>query len=221
MNSKQTAAQLRRPSGEEAVDTAYGMNEANGSLNRRCIELLDVRDSESVLEIGPGNGAFAPNIIGSANNVSYAGIDWSGEMVAEARRINEELVTQGVADFHQGSSNHISFDSGMFDKVMAVHTLYFWDRPGDHFSEIRRVMKSSGMFCIAFGDRDFMSGLPFVSHGFELYDVAEVRTMLHAAGFHEIAVEQYREQGLSNSGEVVDKLINIITCRTPLAATDD
>lgn len=212
MDSRTLASQLRHPSGEHASEVALNMNSANGELNLKCINFLNLQNSESLLEIGPGNGAFAKDIVKRADNLSYTGVDWSSDMVAEAKCINEDIVTLGQATFQQGNSSQLNFDSNIFDKVLTVHTLYFWDKPLEHLVEIRRVMKPQGLFCLAFGDSSFMKGLPFVPYGFELYDKELACSLLQEAGFRLLNAEYYVEQGLSNTGEVVDKIINIIIC---------
>lgn len=212
MKSQLLASQLRCPDGAEAPEVAQRMNEANRSVNHNCIELLQIKTSDSVLEIGPGNGAFAFDITNLAENVSYVGLDWSTAMVDEAERLNETLVRMGRAQFRQGNSEHIPFEAGSFDKVLTVHTLYFWEQPTKHLAEIRRVLKPYGLFCIAFGDRAFMKDLPFVPYGFELYDNAMASSLLQSAGFRLVDTHQYRERGRSNTGDLVDKITNILVC---------
>ena len=212
MEPQKVASQLRCPSGEEAPEVAQRMNESNYSLNQKCIGLLQLRASDSVLEIGPGNGAFVGDIINVAEDITYMGLDWSAEMVAEAQRINERLVTLGCVQFEQGNSQHLPFESGIFDKVFTAHTLYFWENPSEHLAEIRRVMKPLGLFCIAFGDRTFMENLSFVSYGFELYDESTANALLRSSGFRVIETYQHHERGRSNAGNIVDKIINVIVC---------
>ncbi|MAA62456.1 UNVERIFIED_ORG: methyltransferase family protein [Idiomarina abyssalis] len=212
MDPHTLASQLRHPSGEHAAEVALNMNSANGQLNVKCINLLNLQHSESLLEIGPGNGVFAADIIKRADNLSYTGVDWSADMIAEAKRMNEDIVTSGQATFQQGNSSQLNFDSNVFDKILTVHTLYFWDKPLEHLAEIRRVLKPQGLFCLAFGDSSFMKDLPFVPYGFELYDKELACNLLQESGFRLLNAEYYVEQGVSNTGEVVDKIINIIIC---------
>jgi len=189
------------------------MNESNSGVNRACIALLRMQPGDRVLEIGPGNGAFVADIVGAAPDVSYAGLDLSEDMVHEAEDRNGELVAAGRAVFRQGSSDQLPFDTGVFDKALTVHTLYFWEEPDAHLEEIRRVLKPGGLFCIGFGDREFMQDLPFVPYGFTLYDAVEAKTLLEASGFRVLQRQKLQERGRSNTGEVVDKVINILLCR--------
>lgn len=126
--------------------------------------------------------------------------------------LNAHLVKTGRAYFHQGSSDRLPFQAKRFDKVLAVHTLYFWEKPADHLAEICRVMKPSSRFCMAFGDRSFMKDLPFAPYGFRLYDEAEAIALLRCSGFQILEKCQYQEKGLSNTGDPVDKFIHIVVC---------
>ncbi|MBU2708069.1 class I SAM-dependent methyltransferase [Zooshikella marina] len=213
MNPKEIATQLRCPSGKKAPEIAQQMNQANYQINNKCINLLHITVNDHILEIGPGNGAFAQKVIESATNVSYKGLDWSSAMVNEAKIHNQQLIASNNASFHQGSSSAIPFSSSSFNKALAIHTLYFWDSPFLHFAEIHRVMKKDGLFCIAFGDKSFMKDLPFSPFGFNLYHSKEVEQLLAIAGFQVQTVQQYYETGLSNTGATVEKLINVILCR--------
>ncbi|AGH81173.1 SAM-dependent methyltransferase [Psychromonas sp. CNPT3] len=213
MQPQEIASQLRCPSGAEATDVAKKMNISNYSLNKKCIGLLQLKASDSVLEIGPGNGTFVADIINVAKDITYMGVDWSAEMVVEARSINEHLINIGIVQFQQGNSQQLAFESHIFDKVFTAHTIYFWDDPSEHLAEIRRVLKPSGLLCIAFGNCKFMKDLAFVEYGFELYDPLKAIKLLHSSGFSIIETYQHKERGRSNAGDIVDKVIDILVCK--------
>ena len=212
MKADALAAQLRCPSGTEASRVAKQLNKSNGSINRTCIERLRIKAFDSLLEIGPGNGTFVADIVNRASNVSYIGLDWSADMVAEANRLNERLVRQGAVQFRHGSSDHLPFQANRFDTVLTVHTLYFWEKPGEHLAEIKRVLKPNGLFCIAFGDASFMEDLSFVRYGFELYDMDDACALLRSSGFRVRATEQYHENERSDTDEIYKKIINVVEC---------
>ncbi len=118
------AAQLRRPAGADAEATGARMNEANAAVNRRAIALLGVAAGQAVLEIGPGNGAFVPELLISTGS-RYVGLDWSPEMVAAAQRRNAQAVAAGRARFVEGDAAALPFRDAAFDRVLSVNTLYF------------------------------------------------------------------------------------------------
>ena len=213
MEPEHLASQLRCPNGDKALEVGLSMNKANYNLNRECINLLELNDENVVLEIGPGNGAFVQEILQEAKGINYVGIDISTALVAEASRLNDTQIRKGSAKFECGDSRALPFDAGYFDRVFTVHTLYFWDKPYEHLSEIRRVLKPSGTFCIAFGNREFMKNLPFVKYGFEFYDDSSACHLLREVGFKIESVHKFTERGLSNTGESVDKLVHVIVCK--------
>ena len=213
MESEVLASQLRCPHGDKASAVSQSMNEANYNLNKRCIDLLKLKCADTILEIGPGNGAFIKYILSKGEGVSYTGLDLSPDMVAEANQINKSIVSLGQVCFEHGDSQKMDFEENRFDKIFSVHTLYFWDNPSVHLSEIRRVLKKSGIFCIAFGDSKFMQKLPFVKYNFELYDKESACDLILKSGFSIEKTYEFIERGKSNTGEVVDKLIHIIVCK--------
>lgn len=213
MNPEALAAQLRRPQGEAGAVVAASMNKANQSVNQRSISLLAVSAHEQILEIGPGNAAFAADIVNAAPGVHYTGIDWSADMVSAARLLNSELITQQRASFYQGDARQIPFADNAFDKILSVHTLYFWKDPVGVLAEIARLLKPGGLFCLAWSDQSFMEKLPFTAYGFTLHGIASVQSLLATASLAITCHTEFTERGLSNTGETVDKIIHIILCR--------
>lgn len=208
------AAQLRCPSGVQALEGARKMNEIHGSLNRKCIELMQIRPGDRILETGPGNGAFASEIIGNLENVFYTGIDWSNDMVQQARILHADLIESGRVEFLLGNSESIPFEAQCFDKALTVHTIYFWDDPARHLAELARVLKPGGLLCIAFADREFTQKMPFARFGFKLYHAQDVTTLLEDSGFLVQDVRHIAETGTAETGEIVDKLFNVIMATT-------
>lgn len=190
------------------------MNEANEKTNYKAIAALRLVRDDRVLEIGPGNGKFVSAIVTCADGIKYTGLDWSQAMIKAATENNKDLVQAGQAQFICGSSSDIPFLSEQFTKILAVHTIYFWEEPESHLSEIYRILKHDGKLCICFGDESFMRGLPFTQHGFKLYNKAQAVISLESAGFRVINTMEYLECGRSNTGEIVDKKINIIVSST-------
>ncbi|GIV59350.1 MAG: hypothetical protein KatS3mg043_0439 [Rhodothermaceae bacterium] len=218
MDPKQIAEQLRCPHGAQAARTAQRMNEANAGLYHTTITRLDLRPESHVLEIGPGNGAFAAEVLRTAHH--YTGLDWSPAMVGEAEKHNRALVASGRATFLRGSSDHMPFPDDTFDRAFSINTLYFWEEPRRHAAEIARVLRPGGLFVLVFGEEAFMRTLPFAAHGFTLYDEAGACTLMRAAGLHVCDLHRYRETGRSNSGRVVDKRFLLLRCEKRPEQTD-
>ncbi|MCD9031002.1 class I SAM-dependent methyltransferase [Luteimonas sp. Y-2-2-4F] len=206
------AAQLRRPAGTDAEDVGARMSEANAAVNRRAVALLDVGAGQAVLEIGPGNGAFVPELL-AAPGSRYAGVDWSPEMVAAANRRNARAVADGRARFVEGDAAALPFADAAFDRVLSVNTLYFWTEPQRVLAEIARVLRPGGRLCLAYGDRGFMQRLPFAAHGFALYDREDGTALLRAAGFGEVAHHAHAETVRGNAGDLVERDFHLLLAR--------
>lgn len=213
--ARQLAAQLRQPRGAQARETAASMNRANRETNRRAIKLLRLEAHDRVLEIGPGNGAFAAQIVSAAAHIAYTGLDWSHDMVLQAQRRNHRLAALYPVVFEHGNAQHMPFGDQTFDKILAVHTVYFWDDPVRQLHELQRVLNPDGLMCLAFGDRSFMQQLTFTRHGFTLHDAASMTQLLHSQGWRLSSHRRHQETGLSNTGQMVKKTIHVMACRPP------
>lgn len=214
LDPQELAQHLRQPQGAVGLEVGKTMNTVNAGFNRACHQLLAFGDSDSVLELGPANGAFVPDILEGNPRVTYTGLDWSADMVSEAERANAPWVAKEQARFFQGSSDALPFPANTFDKVLAVNTLYFWDEPSEHLAQVARVMRPGGLFCLAFGDRSFMEGLAFTAYGFKLYNRESASELLESSGFRIVQSREFREMGKTNTGEPVEKFGHALLCTT-------
>lgn len=210
MDNEGLARQLKQPHGTEAAAVGEQMSSNNAATNRRCIEIMALRPGHQVLEIGPGNAAFAGEIVAAAPRVRYVGLDWSEAMVGQGQARYRDSVEGARIALLRGSSEALPFADASIDRVLAVHTLYFWQPLARHLNEIRRVLRPDGLLCLAFGDKAFMEELPFTAHGFHLYDRMGAESSLRDGGFTLHAYHEHRETGTSNSGETVDKRIHVL-----------
>ncbi|MEZ4722811.1 MAG: class I SAM-dependent methyltransferase [Flavobacteriales bacterium] len=78
---KAIAAQLRKPTGMDGVEVGKMMNHGNLNINLAAMDSLQIKQDDSILEIGMGNGYFACQMIECAERVSYTGFDYSSDMV--------------------------------------------------------------------------------------------------------------------------------------------
>lgn len=205
------ARQLSHPEGEGGIEAAERMNIANDNMTRCAVNSLDIKNSEKILEIGPGNARHLHYILQRAESVFYYGIDISDTMVAEAKNINSEFVDRGNTFFELTDGKIIPYPDAFFDKVFTVNTVYFWESPVEYLLEIKRILKPGGLFALAFAERDFMEKLPFTKYGFMLYNRQEVKQLLSEAGFSNLGVIQETENIISNSGNYTERSFLIIT----------
>jgi ubiquinone/menaquinone biosynthesis C-methylase UbiE len=206
---KAIAAQLRRPEGEPGVQVGMKMNEGNSHINLYTIAALNPQPQEHILEIGMGNGFFVKDILSIHESIRYTGCDFSEAMAEEAKRINKSFVVGGRAEFHFGAADNMPFDGGVFDAVLTVNTIYFWDDNAKVLTEIRRVLKPSGRLVVSVRPRSVMELYPFTKYGFNMFSKDELADVISGNGFRikEILEKKEPDQEINGKKVVVESLI--------------
>ncbi len=202
------AAQLRQPHGEAALEVANAMNRSNGALNQAAIGLLAASAGERILEIGPGNAAFAPQLL-QASGSHYLGIELSTAMVEAG---NQRLASAGLAEraaMRHGDAHALPVADASMDAALAVNTLYFWPHLAPVLDELARVLRRGGRLCLAFGDAAFMRSLPFASDS-QLHELDAVELALRVSGFSVSAWRSHRETATGNDGQVREKHFHLL-----------
>lgn len=210
---KTIANQLRKPSGEFAIQVGEKMNEGNVHINLNTIFSLNLNTGDKILEIGMGNGFFVKNLFDIHNTIKYTGCDFSEAMVDEANKINTLYVNSGNVDFFCADAKELPFADDSFDKVFSVNTLYFWDNKELILSEIHRVLKKKGQITIAIRPKSIMQYYPFVKFGFNMYTKDELVYLLSTNNFEVIEVLEKAEPEQEINGEkmaVETLLVNAI-----------
>lgn len=111
-----------------------------------------------------------------------------GHMVT---RYNRRLIADGRVALHAADSHMIPYPDQSFDRILAVHTLYFWSEPVTHRREIYRVMKDSARFVLCFGPRDDTRRVQkFPEAVYRFHSANGVRSFLTEAGFVEIHLDR-------------------------------
>ncbi len=180
---KQLAEQLRKPSGEKGKEVAEMMNETNISMTIQSIQNLNLKKEDWVMEIGYGNAGHLKFLFEFADQIKYSGYDISELMQSEAIRLNQDFMKNHWAEFKLYDGQNFPEDDGKFDKIFTVNTLYFWENPNKMLSEIYRILKPGGVFCLTFVEKDFMKLLPFSSFGFTMYDPEDVEELVKNSDF--------------------------------------
>jgi len=148
------ARQSAHPTGLLGRAVARIMAFETTTLNRRALEVLDLNEKSRVLEIGFGHGHTLARTWELAPAGLVVGIDVSRAMVEMAQAFNRDRIAKGLIAVPQASADQIPYPDESFDRIYAVHTLYFWDDPLAHLREIHRVCAVGGQFLLAFGPKE-------------------------------------------------------------------
>jgi SAM-dependent methyltransferase len=175
------ARQAARPSGVLGWLLGRVMAVETAAANRLALELLEPRRTDHVLEIGFGHGATIERLSGLVDEGVVAGIDVSHTMLRLASRSNCAAVARGRVQLCLGSAEQLPYPDDHFDRILSVHTLYFWPQPQRAFAEIRRVLRLSGRFVLAWRD-DPESRRTFPASVYRFQDEDAVTGMLREAG---------------------------------------
>jgi ubiquinone/menaquinone biosynthesis C-methylase UbiE len=170
------ARQFARPSGwvGERLIVPW-LNRIAGPMNRMAFDLLAPREGERVLEAGFGGAALLAQL--QRAGAVPVGIDVSQAAVRRGRRR-----LSGV-ELHQASVQRLPLAEASVDKAVSLNSLYFWSDPPAAFRELARVVRPGGLLLIGFEPPEELRKWPGHLHGFRLFEVAEVRALMAAAGF--------------------------------------
>ncbi|QKW56456.1 class I SAM-dependent methyltransferase [Stenotrophomonas sp. NA06056] len=208
LDARTLAAQLRQPHGDAALAVGESMNRSNGALNLAAIGLLAVKAGERILEIGPGNAAFAPELLRAAGS-HYLGVELSLAMVEAG---NRRLASAGLTDramMRHGDAHALPAGDASVDAALAVNTLYFWPNLAPVLDELARVLHRGGRLCLAFGDATFMRSLPFAAD-FQLHELDAVELALRVSGFSLSAWRSHLETAPGNDGQAREKHFHLL-----------
>lgn len=199
------ASQLKHPTGEKGIEMAKMMHETNINMTRQSIQNLNISAGNTIFELGHGNAGHLEFIFEQGENLKYYGLEMSELMFQEARQINRNFVSQKQAFFSLYDGHVIPFEDAFFNKIFTVNTIYFWQDPEKLLSEIYRVLKPKGIFCVTFAEESFMKQLPFTKYEFELYSTEKVEKLIQKTFFKILNKETLTEKVKTRTGELVDR----------------
>jgi ubiquinone/menaquinone biosynthesis C-methylase UbiE len=184
------ARQSRHPTGLLGWLIGHIMSFETAATNDRAMALLELKRGDRLLDVGCGHGRTverAADMVGEGGLV--VGIDASEEMLRMATRRCQRLIDGGRVRLMLADSASIPYPDESFDKVVTVHTLYFWDDPRRHLRELHRVLRPGGCLAVGFNPKGTAATTNFPASVYSFYDVDEVRDLLREAGFPSVAVE--------------------------------
>jgi SAM-dependent methyltransferase len=150
---------------------------------------LEPRPRERILDVGSGKGAFCGVL--ARGGARVAGVDPS----LHATRIASRYVGGG-AGFVAGRGEQLAFGPQSFDKAVSVCVLEHTEDDRRVLSEVHRVLRDGGIFALSVDSLNSR----YISAAFRrrhvrahrclhLYDEANLRALLEAAGFETLETE--------------------------------
>jgi SAM-dependent methyltransferase len=103
-----------------------------------ALELMKLRPTDNVLDIGCGAGWLSRLIAARVAEGRVVGMDVSDEMVRRARRSNVELAH---VMFVVGGVDKIPWEAIFLTRAISVESAYYWPDPARGMGEVCRVLR--------------------------------------------------------------------------------
>jgi SAM-dependent methyltransferase len=176
------ARQFAGPTGVGGRLVTSVMNRQNRPLYEAALRLLDAGDSDSVLDVGCGNG-FVLALLAERTGASLVGVDPSGAMVRAAARRNRKTVVEGRLTVRRGEAGCLPFPDGSLTKACSVNTVYFWPDVDAAMAEIGRVLSPGGVFVNALYTNERLAAHSHTRSGYRFHEPAALIAAAGRAGF--------------------------------------
>jgi ubiquinone/menaquinone biosynthesis C-methylase UbiE len=185
--SKQIASQLFKPSGLIGRFILPRLwNKRNRALNDFVFELLELRSTDRILEVGFGGGYLLDRIQNAVHQGMAAGVDLSSLMITYFKKKHWSFFRDGRFFIAQVNTELLPFVPESFSKVCTVNTLFYVKDIQQALSEFYRILMKNGTAVICFTDKKDLESRSFARHGLRLYESQEVQQMMTFVGFHSI-----------------------------------
>ena len=171
----------------------------NDGMNRKAVELLEVRPADRVLEIGIGPGKTVGLLARRARDGFVAGIDLSAVMVRQGEWRNQELIRAGRVEVKLASVSNLPYPDETFDKVCAINSYQFWPDPEDDLKEVRRVLRSDGRLVLAVRVKEGNR------LGLTPEQLAAIEQLVRRSGFHDVSLKVQQVRFMTAANVVAKK----------------
>jgi arsenite methyltransferase len=151
-------------------------------MNAVALACLQVERDDWVLELGFGGGGLLRLLLLGTRGEVF-GADLSEGLIARARKRFARDVRRGRLHLYHASADSLPLPPATVTKAVSVNSLYFWPDPAAALAELARVMKPGGRLALAFEPAAELRKWPGHRFGFRLFEVAEVKALMEAAGF--------------------------------------
>jgi ubiquinone/menaquinone biosynthesis C-methylase UbiE len=157
---------------------------SNRERNRRTVELLQIGETDRVLEIGFGPGLAIGMAAALARRGKVVGIDHSEIMLRRASWRNASAIAAGRVELHLASAEALPAFTEPFDKVMASNVHMFLEDPVGVLRRWLAVTRPGGLIAITHQSRKRGATDADSAGGAE-----RIASDLRTAGFADIHIE--------------------------------
>jgi len=148
-------SQFRRPTGIWGALAGFVMSHRPSNRRRTdwTLELLDIRPTDRVLEIGLGPGLGIRGAAERAHRGEVYGIDHSAVMLRQASKRNAAAIAAGRVKLRLASVDALPDFSRRFDKVFGVNVHLFWNDAAAVIAALFERLQPGGTLALTFQPR--------------------------------------------------------------------
>jgi len=180
--SKYISRQFSNPSGVGGKIASFIINRHNTEMYEETARILNIDNSDHILDIGCGNG-YMLNLLAKRFNANFDGIDISESILKSAQKRNRKFVQNGKMSFSVGVADKMPFKNSTFDKICTLNTVYFWEDLNATMQEICRIMKPNGLFVNTLFTNETLSRFPHTKYGYRFFIEAQLIEAARYSGF--------------------------------------
>lgn len=165
------------------------MNLINKSMYKSTVKRSELTKNSSALDVGYGNGYLIKKLY-KKYSCNLCGIDISDDMQKVALRKNRKAKANGKVNLTVGDCCNLPYPDGVFDAVVSVNTVYFWEDTLKGLREIFRVLKDGGKFINAVYSRECLKKLAYTKKGFKFFTRETLVKFGYEAGFSRVEINE-------------------------------
>ena len=178
---KYIAKQFGNPTGFWGKISTFAMNRLNKEQYKTIFKNIDIQKTDTILDIGFGNG-YLLRRLAKENPQKIYGIDISQDMLKAATRKSHKEIEQEKIQLLSADVQKMPFEDSLIDKAYTVNTVYFWQDIHQGFAEIRRILKSNGIFLNVLYLDEWLDKLPITRYGFSKYTAKQIEKITAESG---------------------------------------
>ena len=187
MSLKQAVySQFKQPRGNwgSLVGFIMARRSANIKRNLWTLELLDLKATDSVLEIGYGPGVAIQQVALRVPEGMVVGIDHSQIMLEQACKRNASTIENGLVKLYCGEVFDLPNVEQAFDKIYSANVMQFWDDPLKVFARLYELLAYGGTIATT-----YMPNYTGATNMDAVEKGKEIAAYLHATGFSQIEMK--------------------------------
>jgi ubiquinone/menaquinone biosynthesis C-methylase UbiE len=165
------------PNGIGGIISTKIMNIINQKQYKSVLKNIHTEPNQNILDIGFGNGYLINKLLKQNIPIKIYGIEISNDMIHKVENKNRKYIENGTLKLILENISKTSFENNLFNKIYTINTIYFWKELDKCFAEIKRIIKSDGIFMNVIYTKEFMDKIIYTKYGFNKYTVEEIENI--------------------------------------------